>query len=181
MVELVALSACTGLLPLSVGGITLSEVVPDAMTSLAPFKGQDKAASTALKAAHGMALPAPNRATGKAEARAIWLSRGQIMLVGPRPDAGLAKYAALTDQTDAWAVVRLEGTGVEDVLARLIPVDARASVFKRGHTARTDLKHMMASVTRIGDRAFQVMVFRSMAETLVHDLKSAMEGVASRR
>jgi methylglutamate dehydrogenase subunit D len=181
VVELVALSACTGLLPLSVGGITLSEIVPDAMTSLAPFKGQDKAASAALKAAHGMALPAPGRATGKEGARAVWLSRGQMMLVGPTPDAGLAKYAALTDQSDAWAVVRLEGTGVEDVLARLIPVDTRVSVFKRGHTVRTDLMHMMASITWVGDRAFQIMVFRSMAETLVHDLNSAMEGVASRR
>lgn len=181
MVDLIALSACDGLLPLSVGDLTVSEVIPDAMTSLAPFKGQGKATSSALMTAHGMALPAPNRATGKAGSRAIWLSRGQVMLVGPTPDAGLAKYAALTDQTDAWAVVRLEGPGVEDVLARLVPVDVRASVFKRGHTARTDLMHMMASVTRVGDHAFQIMVFRSMAETLVHDVKSAMEGVASQR
>lgn len=181
MADLIALSACEGLLPLTVGNATLSEVSPGAMTSLAHFKGQHKATSTALKAAHGMALPAPNRATGKASARAIWLSRGQVMLVGPAPDASLAEQAALTDQTDGWAVVRLEGVGVEDVLARLVPVDMRASVFKRGHTVRTDLMHMMVSVTRVGDQAFQIMVFRSMAETLVHDLKSAMEGVASRR
>ena len=180
MADLIALSACKDLLPLTVGGVTLSEVIPDAMTSLAPFKGQHKATSAALKAAHGMALPAPNRTSGKASARAIWLSRGQVMLVGPAPDIRLAEHAALTDQTDAWAVVRLKGIGVEDVLARLVPVDVRASVFKRGHTVRTDLMHMMASVTRVGDRAFQIMVFRSMAETLVHDLNSAMEAVASR-
>lgn len=181
MVDLVALSACEGLLPLSIGKVTLSEVVPEAMTSVAPFKGQDKATSAALKSAHGMALPAPNRATGKVGARAIWLSRGQVMLVGPVPDARLAKHAALTDQTDAWAVVRLEGAGIEDVLARLVPVDVRISTFKRGHTMRSDLMHMMVSVTRVGERAYQIMVFRSMAETLVHDLKSAMEGVAARR
>jgi heterotetrameric sarcosine oxidase gamma subunit len=181
VVDLVARSACIGLLPLSVGDVTLSEVTPGAMTSIAPFKGHDTAASSGLKAAHGMAMPAFNRATGKAEARAIWLSRGQVMLVGPYPDASLSGHAAMTDQADAWAVVRLEGAGSEDVLARLIPVDVRVSVFKRGHTMRTDLLHMMASVTRIGDTAFQIMVFRSMAETLVHDLKSAMEGVASRR
>lgn len=181
MVDLIARSACQGLLPLSVGDITLSEVSPGVMTSLAAFKGQEKAASTALKAAHGMVMPAVNRSAGKAESRAIWLGRGQVMLLGPVPDASLSKHAALTDQSDAWAVVRLEGAQAEDVLARLIPVDVRASVFKRGHTMRTDLLHMMASVTRVGSHAFQIMVFRSMAETLVHDLQSAMEGVASRR
>ena len=181
MVDLIARSACTGLLPLTVGDITLSEVFPGTMTSIAPFKGQDAAVSSALKAAHGMTLPTANRAIGKTEARAIWSARGQVMLVGPTPDTSLSTHAALTDQSDAWAVVRLEGASAEDVLARLIPVDVRASVFKRGHTMRTDLLHMMASVTRVSGNAFQIMVFRSMAETLVHDLKSAMEGVAARR
>ena len=181
MVELISRSACAGLLPLSVGDFTLSEVDPGVMTSLAPYRGQDKALSGALKAAHGMAMPAANRSTGKAGARAIWLSRGQVVLVGPAPDAALSDLAAMTDQSDAWAVVRLDGPGGEAVLARLIPIDVRAKTFKRGHTARTDLGHMMASVTRVGDHAFQIMVFRSMAQTLVHDLKSAMEGAAARR
>jgi len=39
----------------------------------------------------------------------------------------------------------------------------------------------MASLTKTGENAFQIMVFRSMAETLVHDLKTAMEGVAAHR
>jgi sarcosine oxidase subunit gamma len=39
---------------------------------------------------------------------------------------------------------------------------------------------MMASITRIGAQSFQIMVFRSMARTLVHDLKTAMEAVAAR-
>jgi sarcosine oxidase subunit gamma len=59
-------------------------------------------------------------------------------------------------------------------------VDLRPQVFKRGHTLRTELKHMMASITRIGAQSFQIMVFRSMARTLVHDLKTAMEAVAAR-
>lgn len=181
MVDLIALSACAGLLPLTIGDASLSEVVPDNMTSVAPHKGQDRALSAALKLAHGMTLPAPNRATGNLDARAIWLGRGQMLLIGPKPDATLCEFAALTDQSDAWAVVRLEGTAIEAVLARLVPIDVRVRSFKRGHTARTDLMHMMASITRVGDRAFQIMVFRSMAETLVHDLKSAMEGVAARR
>jgi len=178
--ELIAKTPCDGLLPLSIGAVSLTEEIPDVMTSLASGKAGEKPLSDALKAAHGVGFPAPNRATGKAGARAIWFGRGQAMLVGPVPDPALGDHAALTDQSDAWAVVRLEGDGAADVLARLMPLDLRSAQFKRGHTARTELAHMMASVTRVGDKAFMIMVFRSMAATLVHDLKTAMEAVAAR-
>lgn len=181
MVELQAKPPCAGLLPITIGDVSLKEVDAGVMTSLAPYKGTDKAFGTALKAAHGMAAPAPNRATGKEGARAIWFGQRMVLLVGPVADPGLAKHAALVDQSDAWVVVRLEGGGARDVLARLTPIDLRATVFKRGHTARTDLQHMMASITRIGPDSYQIMVFRAFAKTLVHDLKTAMEGVSARQ
>jgi methylglutamate dehydrogenase subunit D len=178
--DLTAKSPCAGLLPLKIGSVTLGEEDVGAMTSLAPYQGRDKGLSSALKAAHGMGFPAPGRSTGKAGARVIWFSQGQALLMGPAPDASLGQYAALSDQSDAWAVVRLQGKGCVDVLARLVPLDLRPAHFKRGHTARTECAHMMASLTKTGENAFQIMVFRSMAKTLVHDLKTAMEGVAAR-
>ncbi|KIC36603.1 sarcosine oxidase subunit gamma [Leisingera sp. ANG-M7] len=180
MAELKAKSPCDRLLPITLGGMSLTEEQPGSMWVLAPFKGQEKALSKALEAAHGIAFPAANRATGKAGSRAVWFGREMALLMGPEPDAKLVKHAALTEQSDAWAVVRLDGAGAGDVLARLVPVDLRPQIFKRGHTVRTELKHMMASVTRIGPQAFQIMVFRSMAKTLVHDLKTAMEAVTAR-
>lgn len=180
MGDLVAKSPCAGLLPLTIGSVSVTEEDAGVMTSIAARKGRQKALSQALKAAHGMAVPSPGRTTGKAGARVIWFSRGQVLLIGPAPDGSLGEFAALTDQSDGWAVVRLEGRGARDVLARLVPLDLRPTAFKRGHTARTELAHMMASLTRVGENAFQIMVFRSMAKTLVHDLKTAMEGVAAR-
>ncbi len=180
MAELIARTPCAGLLPLTVGGVTATEEHPAAMTSVAPFKGRAAVLSEAMGAAHGVAFPSPNRSAAKAGARVIWFGRGQALLIGPVPDPSLAEHAALTDQSDAWAMVRIEGERVEDVLARLVPVDLRAPDFERGHTVRTLVGHMAGSVTRLGPRAFQVMVFRSMAATLVHELKAAMEAVAAR-
>ncbi len=180
MAELVAKSPCAGLLPLTIGTARVSEEDPGVLTSVMPYRGQAKALSAALQAAHGMGFPAPNRATGKAGARAVWFGRDQAMLLGPEPDPALAEHAALSDQSDAWAAVRLEGAGAEAVLARLVPVDLRAHVFKRGHTVRSQVAHMSGSVTRLGEQAFLILVFRSMAATLVHDLKTAMEAVAAR-
>mmetsp|Transcript_22607 Transcript_22607/g.36959 ORF Transcript_22607/g.36959 Transcript_22607/m.36959 type:complete len:170 (-) Transcript_22607:6676-7185(-) len=165
---------------MTIGTVTLAEVDLGVLTSLAPYKGQSKALSEALKSAHGMALPGPNRATGKDGARAIWFGREMVLLAGPEPDAALNAYAAMTLQSDAWTTVQVSGAGAEDVLARLVPVDLRSGTFKRGHTARSLLQHMNGSITRTGPQSFLVMVFRSMAQTLLHDLQRAMESVAAR-
>jgi len=180
VVELTPKSPLDGMAPLAIGTVTLSEVAPGRLTSVAPYKGRAAALSEALQAAHGLAAPGPNRATGGEGARAIGFGREMFVLQGPAPDAGLAEHAALTDQSDGWAVLWLEGAGAADVLARLCPLDMRASVFGLGHTARTELAHMMGAITRTGEAGFQIMVFRSVAQTALHELQLAMEGVAAR-
>ena len=180
MVELTEKSPCAGVLPIEHGSVTLEELPRAQLTALSPLADR-QALSAALEAAHGMALPRPNRSTGKEGARCLWFGRDQYLLIGPDPDPALGAEAAVVDQSDAWAVVTLEGADAADVLARLVPVDLRAQDFKRGHTARTQLGHMHASITRTGPERFMILVFRSMAGTLVHDLRHAMAAVASRR
>ncbi|MDU9003510.1 sarcosine oxidase subunit gamma [Sedimentitalea todarodis] len=180
MADLIARTPCKGMLPLEIGGAVLRECDVGRMTSISPFKGQQAAVSDLLNSVHGVGLPGPNRTSKSSGCHVIWFARGQVLLMGADPDPALARHAALTDQSDAWAVVALEGARAEDVLARLVPVDLRGSTFKIGHTLRTQVMHMHASVIRIATDTFQIMVFRSMAETLVHDLRSAMEGVAAR-
>ncbi|WP_227269785.1 sarcosine oxidase subunit gamma [Roseobacter weihaiensis] len=181
MVDLEAKKPCAGLLPVAHPGTELVEVDLGALTSIAPFAGQQDAVSVALQNAYRLGFPAPNRTTGTKDRRLIWFGRQMVLLAGPAPAAALQKNAALTDQTDAWASVSLSGNRAEDVLARLVPIDLRRAQFGTGHTARTLLGHMNASITRTGADRFLILVFRSMAVTLVHDLNQAMEAVAARR
>lgn len=180
MVELKAKSAFEGLLPVHASGVKLETFDVGHMTSLSPL-GDASDFAQALKTAHGIAVPGPNRSTSKEGVRCIWFGLREVMLIGPAPDAALVKCAAVVDQSDGWAVAEISGAGIEDVLARLVPVDLRASVFKRGHTVRTQLQHMNASLTRLGPDRIMIMVFRSMSATLVHELKGAMDVVAARR
>lgn len=179
MVELKAKSACAGLLPLNIGSVMVAEVVAGPMTSLSAF-GDASDMAAALLAAHGVTLPQAGQSTANGAVRCLWFGRGEVLLIGAAPDAGLVKHAVVVDQSDAWAHVSLNGAGVVDVLARLVPIDLRMPAFAQGQTARTQLGHMNASITRTGVQAFEIMVFRSMAATLVHDLKQAMAAVASR-
>lgn len=180
MAELVAKSPCAGLLPISEGGVTVSEVDPGPITAIAPFRGKEKTLNTALTRAHGLGWPAPGQSDAAGDARIQWFGHSHALLLGVAPKASLANHAALTDQGDAWAVVRIDGKGARDVLARLTPLDLRPAAFPVGSTARSELQHMQAAITRVGRDAFQVMVFRSMAQTLVHDLQVALRGVAAR-
>lgn len=179
--SLAALSPCAGLLPLTIGALSLSEVEPGHLTAIAPFKGKADALAAAFGAAHGLDWPAPNRTTGGDDARAVWFGHAHVLLIGPAPDPSLGAHASLTDVSDGWATVLLQGAGATDVLARISPIDLRPAVFQPGHTARTELLHMQAAITRLADDAFLIMGFRSMARTMVHDLKIAMEGVEARR
>lgn len=178
MADLNETSACAGLLPLSIGGFTVEERLPGQLTSLTAFDAD--AMGKTLEKAHGVQWPAPNRCTVKGKARCLWFGHREVVLMGPAPGAALARHGAVVDVTDGWAVVELQGAGAEEVLARLVPVNLSPAAFKRGHTARTIVGHMQASITRLGPDVFEILVFRSMATTLVHDLKRAMESVTAR-
>lgn len=180
MVDLIGKTACNGMASITRGTVTLSEVTGVAVTSVCAFKGQAKAVSKALSSADGIPMPAPNRSEGNSDLRAIWVGPDQAFFVGKAITANLEGLASTTDQSDAWAIVSLAGAKAADVLARLTPIDLRPSHFGVGHTAKTDVMHMMASITKTKEDTFEIMVFRSMAKTLVHDLAFAMASVSAR-
>jgi heterotetrameric sarcosine oxidase gamma subunit len=177
--SLIEKSACDGLLPVTVGAMTLTEAAAVRITSVAPFAGQDKAVAAALKTM-GLGWPAPNRAVVKGDAACLWTGRGQAFLIGADP-SGLDGIAALTDQSGAWAVMRMSGPGHEAALARLVTVDLRLAAFPVGHVARTGLNHMMAVLHRTAPDAITIMIFRSMAATAVHEITAAMQAVTARQ
>lgn len=181
MVELASLSPCSELpLPLSHGHAHLHEVDLGPLASLAPFKDQQKAVSDTLQKKYGVGYPAPNEVQMRGAVKILWFGRDMALIAGVQPDPQLHRLAAITDQSDAWVAVELSGKNSVDVLARLVPVDMRATVARQGSTVRTLLGHMNASITPMGSDTFLILVFRSMAETLVHELQEAMEAVAAR-
>jgi sarcosine oxidase subunit gamma len=177
MAKLIAKTPCADLLPRIIGTVSITEVDVGQMTLIAPFKGQQKSVSSAMKTALGVGFASPNRSIGKGNVRVMWCGMGQALLMGAAcPDLP----AACVDHSDAWAIIQLDGADAAAVLARLTPIDLRAAQFKTGHTARTLIGHMTGSVTRLGAKTFEVMVMRSMAATLVHELAQAAENIAAR-
>lgn len=177
MAKLTAKTAFNGLLPITTGRVTLSEIDYDAITWIAPAKGRAAAVSKALVKQISAAFPEPNCTTGT-DTKAVWTGPGQAMVLGAvmKPIAG----AAMSDQTSAWACCRVDGAGASAVLARLVPIDLRPDAFAVGDAARTLMGHMNCVLTRTGPNCYDVMVFRSMAATAAHELERAMRMVAAR-
>jgi sarcosine oxidase subunit gamma len=176
--SLIAKSPCEDLLPIEAGGVKLSEYASQRVTSIAPFEGKERATGTALKAI-GLGWPKPGQSISGGGARIFWTGRGQAFLVGAEP-AGLDGLAAITDQSDGWARLKLEGSAAEAVLARLVALDLRKAAFPDGSVARTGLGHMMMILRRDGADTFEIMVFRSMAAFAVGEIHHAMAACAAR-
>lgn len=173
MANLIAKSPAEGMLPVEAGNCRLEERSHEAITWVAPLEGREAAVGKAL----GLEFPAPGRMTGGGGLRAVWSGPGQALILGPpvRPEG-----AAVADQSSAWAILELSGGAARDTLARLTPLDIRDAAFLEGASARTLLGHMTACISRTGAETYEIMVFRSMTRTAVHEILRAMKGVAGR-
>jgi heterotetrameric sarcosine oxidase gamma subunit len=174
--ELIAKSALEGR-SLTAGAVTLAEVDVGPITSIAVLPGGAKAVAKGLKPL-GLAMPEPGSFIEKKGARIVWTGRDQAFLISA--DCPALEGAAVTDQSDGWAVLGVSGTGAVDALARLVPMDLRLGAFPVGRAMRTQATHMNVVILRVGDYAFDIMVFRSMARTAWHEIEAAMQMLAAR-
>lgn len=177
MGRLASRSPCAGILPVEVEGCRLVEMHPEVIVSVAPYRGRENAVSGTLDREIGLPFPAPNRFVQKGSVRAVWVGPSLAMVIGARVELA---NAAVTDQSDGWSIMRLDGPLAVDVLARLVPVDLRLSRFQCGEVVQTLLDKVNCGIARLDETAFEIMTFRSMSQTAVGDLAVAMNSVAAR-
>ena len=177
MPELIAKSPLSGIGAVAHGGLRLAQHLPGQITSIAILPGQEKAVARGLKPL-GLGFPKPNTFTTTGSATLVWTARDQAFLIGIAPPEMTG--AALTDQTDGWAVLRLDGPSADEMLMRVYPLDLRVRAFPVGCGARAPLNHMPSILARSAPHVFDIMVFRSMARTAWHELEVCMKMLAAR-
>jgi sarcosine oxidase subunit gamma len=122
-----------------------------------------------FSARYGVEPPHAPRAVCGASLDLIWSGPSQWLAVaGPGMPAELAAeldgIAAVTDQTDARAILRLDGVNVRDALAKGCPVDLHPAAFRRGDTFITAIGGIGVQVWWADvDDALHLAVPRSMA------------------
>lgn len=126
-----------------------------------------------LSTACGLALPSTPRIVSADRRDLIGIGPGQWLLRTaskrevPALMAALAPHAALADQSDARAALRLSGPKTRDVLAKGVMIDLHPQVFAVGDAAATSVAHIGLQLWRLPDAVdgpvFELSVARSYA------------------
>ena len=153
-------------------GLVIEERTDIALASVIAKRGKREPLAAAVSTAYGVTLPnGPRRAASGPFAFAgtgpeQWLASAEgaeAAGFAAKLRARIGLFAAVLDQSDARLVLRLSGPRVRDVLAKGVPVDLHAKVFKPGDVATTLVAYIGVQLDRIDDATFQLTAPRSMA------------------
>jgi methylglutamate dehydrogenase subunit D len=93
-----------------------------------------------------------------------WLLATQSPVIMKQAWSKLAGVAALSDQSNARAVLRLWGPKIRDVLAKGCLIDLHPRAFRPGDAALTSIAHIGVHLWQLDERpTYELAVFRSMA------------------
>ena len=175
---LAAKSAFLGVQSLKHPAFTIEDLSSLTIASITSAKGKSAEVKAAIQTAYGVALPdTPLRVTGNGIAF-IWHGPDQWMAIADRGTNNrdievelkpvLEGKAAVVDQGDGRAVVRVSGTHVRDVLAKGFAIDSHPSAFKTNSVAITHAAHIGCIIWQI-DAAptYEIAMFRSFADSFM--------------
>ena len=166
-------------------GVIVTERAELGLATVIARKGGTAALAARLKERLGVDLPVgPRRDTA-----------GALSLMGTGPGAWLATHeqgttrllpalrqsigdlAAISDQSDGYAVLRLTGPVVREALAKLVFIDLHPDAFGAGHIACTVAGHMGSTLWRLEDgpdgAIFELAVYRSFAASFWYALSES--------
>lgn len=158
-------------------GVVVADCSGTPMASVIARRGAVAALAAAVANAYGITLPDRPRHTGPGPLAFVGTGPGHYLTVGEIATLGqtIAPHAAVFDQTDGYALLRLHGPGLRATLAKGVGIDLHPDAFPVGAAASTAIGHIGANLWRLEDHAdgsavFEIAVFRSMAASFWHFL-----------
>ncbi|MEL7114449.1 MAG: sarcosine oxidase subunit gamma [Pseudomonadota bacterium] len=170
-----------------IGGLRIAEDPRLALVSLALPRDGEAAAEAAIQAAFGVALPPVGQSSVNQGKRLIRMSPDQAMLAfesdaplaEPEVRKALGDTVYTTNQTDAWAALRVSGAGMVRALERLCPLDLEALAVDAAE--RTMFEHMGVIVIRETETAVLLLTPSTTARSFLHAVEiSARYTMAAR-
>jgi len=163
-------------------GIRIVEQRNAALVSLAIPLGGEAAAEKAIKSAFKLALPPVGQSAATSTHRlirtgpdqALMLFDSQDALAEPATQQALNGACYTTNQTDAWVVLAISGSGVRTALERLCPLDLHPDAFAVNTAQRTVMEHMGAMIVRTNDDQFLLMSASSSARSFLHAVETSI-------
>jgi methylglutamate dehydrogenase subunit D len=155
-------------------GVVLRLRRPLSIVAIIARRGKTEALAAALRQGSGLELPGPGLSSGK-DGRALrWAGPEQWLALAEGAEgalyqelaAALADLAAVFDQSHGRVAIVIAGRKARAVLAKGTAVDLHPSRFRPGQVAMTQMAHVGVHLTQTRPDVFELLVFRSFAESL---------------
>ena len=139
--------------------------------------------SARVAEAFGVELPATPLRRASGPIAFVWAGPGRWLAecegeAGHRLEArlrdALGDLAAVSDQSDGRAILRISGTRARDVLAKGLPVDTHPSVMQPGSVVLSAVGHIGVHLWQLDDTpTYDCAVARSYARDFLHWVETA--------
>lgn len=158
-------------------GVSVTEMIPQAVVSVAAREGGEAAISEALRQRFGVALPDVSKVTTAGTTQIVWSGPQRWLIVsddltetGMR--ALIGDHGSITDQTDSRVMLMVTGSRVRGALAKGMPIDLHPSVFSPGCVAQTLVEHVGMMLWQLDAAPSYMLAFaRSYAGSVWHWLE----------
>ena len=135
-------------------GVTLTVLHPQSLVTVIARSGKAKATSEALATLRKI--------------RVMWAGPEQYYVQGASArdlEQKLQGLASIIDQSHGRVTIRIDGPKSRAALAKGTPVDLHTDEFAVGESAVTQMAHVGIHLTRVGENAFELSVFRGFSES----------------
>ncbi|MDB2403521.1 sarcosine oxidase subunit gamma [bacterium] len=168
------------------GGTALWVVRDRPLYSLSVPLGGDQAFDQALMNRFALPRPKPGQFLDAGAFRLCGLAQDQVFVMGLEPTRPAATSLAqelggaayVTDQSDAWVSLHLNGDLSLAALERICPINLNPSAFPTGSLARTSMEHLSAVVMADSDQGFILISAISSAESFWHAVETSLTNVS---
>lgn len=175
-----ALGGATAAL-VTIGAITIRENPDLAMASLTARTGCEADLAKAAKKLMGLTLPGPGLMAKTDLWAAFWSGPNQWMVstdfarhedICAIVKAGVGATGSITEQTDGWVRLEVEGASSPALFERLCNVDIHS--MKTLQAVRTQIEHLGCFILcHQTGQSFSVLTLRSAAKSMLHALETA--------
>lgn len=162
--------------------VTLSERFALAIVDVCAWPGAETKTANAIKRASGAAITKTrDSVAGTAQAFQHAPGRWTVIATDPSlPEAltrAVGDNATVVDLSHGRTVLRVDGDQSRWVLSKLFALDFKSETFPLEKGLATKHHEVFAQIQRVGEDAFDVIVFRSYARSFWHALTRASEEV----
>ncbi|GAB5430921.1 MAG: hypothetical protein EpisKO_02910 [Epibacterium sp.] len=165
----------------TIGTLTITEIVHQALASIAAREGQMEALQQKLP----LPLPDVGKTRTQGAFSAFWTGPAQWMIVANHDQHEALAYeikqmvgqtASVVEQTDGWCRFDVSGAALYDLFERLSSAPVRRMT--KGDVIRGTVEHLGAFLWRLDQDHMAVIAPRSSAASLHHALVAAARSIA---